>query len=92
MFIIAAILFLASELAFGQCPDAEFSIPLLGKFSAAFVSGMVALRGVSELLMKLAPLTRYGVIATKVATILGLFGIGSPKKPCLKGEDNGAGN
>jgi hypothetical protein len=91
MFIIALIFFLGSTIALGQeisaipnCTQVNevfMTVPWFGKVTAAVVSGMGGIRVLAEVLLRLAPASRYGMIATEVAGVIGLFGIGTPKGP-----------
>jgi hypothetical protein len=92
-FVFIWLMFIVSSIAFGQdadisaLPDCNqvnevfMTTPWFGKVTAAVLSGMGGLRLLAELLMRIAPATKYGIAATQVASVIGLFGIGTPKGP-----------
>ena len=92
LILFAWVTFIISATCFGGASDqgqalTGEALPLLGKVTAGFLSLMISLRGIAEIMMRLAPLLgARGEMLAKVAQVVwvvgktvGQFGYGTPK-------------
>jgi hypothetical protein len=103
--LLAGFVFLISSVVFGGTPGESQALVgegslLLGKVTAAFLSLMIALRGIAEVMMRIAPaLGARGQMLSQIAgavwvigNAIGKFGYGTPKPLVRHIESNAIEN